>query len=83
MKTVRNNMGDLAFYSLLIMHSEVGSSYDLKKFIDNEGLKKRIGKNFKIRLGFGLHFGWAIEGALGSHYKVDVTYLSPHVNRAA
>ena len=24
--------------------------------------------------------GWAIEGAVGSEYKVDATYLSPHVN---
>ena len=31
-------------------------------------------------MGYGLHFGWAIEGAQGSHHKVDATYLSPHVN---
>jgi hypothetical protein len=34
-------------------------------------------------MGFGLHAGWAIEGAVGSMYKVDATYLSPHVNMAA
>ncbi len=32
---------------------------------------------------FGLHAGWAIEGAVGSRHKVDATYLSPHVNLAA
>jgi len=32
---------------------------------------------------FGLHAGWAIEGAVGSPMKVDATYLSPHVNMAA
>ena len=31
----------------------------------------------------GLHFGWAIEGAIGSEYKIDVSYLSPHVNIAS
>ena len=30
-------------------------------------------------MGFGLHCGWAIEGAIGSHYKIDATYMSPHV----
>ena len=40
-------------------------------------------KQFKVRMGFGLHAGWAIEGAVGSIYKVDATYLSPHVNMAA
>ena len=34
-------------------------------------------------MGFGLHAGWAIEGAVGSLQKVDATYLSPHVNMAA
>ncbi len=31
-------------------------------------------------MGFGLHVGWAIEGAIGSYYKIDASYLSPHVN---
>lgn len=31
-------------------------------------------------MGFGLHYGWAIEGAIGSKMKVDASYLSPHVN---
>jgi len=31
-----------------------------------------------------MHYGWAIEGAIGSDYKIDASYLSPHfhlVNR--
>lgn len=40
-------------------------------------------EEFKVRMGFGLHVGWAIEGAIGSKFKVDATYLSPHVNIAA
>lgn len=34
-------------------------------------------------MGFGLHMGWAIEGAIGSNYKIDASYLSPNVNMAA
>jgi len=30
-----------------------------------------------------LHTGWAIEGAIGSNYKIDASYLSPNVNMAA
>ena len=40
-------------------------------------------EKFMLRMGFGLHAGWAIEGAVGSLQKVDATYLSPHVNMAA
>lgn len=36
--------------------------------------------NFKVNLGFGLHIGWSIEGAIGSKFKIDMSYLSPNVN---
>ncbi len=42
-----------------------------------------LGAGYKIRMGFGLHVGWAIEGAIGSSHKVDPSYLSPHVNMAS
>jgi class 3 adenylate cyclase len=35
---------------------------------------------YVVRIGCGLHTGWAIEGAIGTHRKIDVSYLSPHVN---
>ena len=34
-------------------------------------------------MGFGLHIGWAIEGAIGSDHKIDASYLSPNVNLAS
>jgi len=34
-------------------------------------------------MGFGLHLGYGIEGAVGSTYKIDASYLSPNVNIAA
>lgn len=34
-------------------------------------------------MGFGLNLGWAIEGAIGSAYKIDASYLSPNVNMAS
>ncbi len=36
-----------------------------------------------INLIFGMDAGWAVEGAVGSGYKIDATYLSPHVNMAS
>lgn len=35
---------------------------------------------YNVRIGCGLHYGWAIEGAIGSNRKIDASYLSPHVN---
>lgn len=38
---------------------------------------------FRIGMIFGMDAGWAVEGAVGSEYKIDATYLSPHVNMAS
>ena len=36
--------------------------------------------DWQVKLGWGLHCGWAIEGAIGSSFKIDASYLSPNVN---
>jgi hypothetical protein len=36
-----------------------------------------------VSVSFGLHVGWAIEGAIGSVCKIDASYLSPHVNSSS
>lgn len=38
---------------------------------------------FRASLIYGMDAGWAVEGAVGSEYKIDATYLSPHVNMAS
>jgi class 3 adenylate cyclase len=56
-----------------------------EEFIVNftAGATARLYKKFPeyhVRIGSGLHVGWAIEGAIGSNRKIDASYLSPHVN---
>jgi hypothetical protein len=36
----------------------------------------------QVKMGFGMHVGWAVEGAIGSGVKIDATYISPHVEMA-
>ena len=38
---------------------------------------------FTVNVIYGMDAGWAVEGAVGSEYKIDATYLSPHVNMAS
>lgn len=52
------------------------------KYSKNKEILKHI-PNFRVNMGFGLHVGWAIEGAIGSDFKIDASYLSPNVNMAA
>lgn len=63
-----------------IHHANVHGT--LEKFCRNPKLIAAFG-DFEVHLGFGLHIGWAIEGAIGSRYKIDASYLSPNVNMAA
>jgi class 3 adenylate cyclase len=43
-------------------------------------LKKRSGP--VVQMGFGLHAGKAVQGAIGSQKKIDATYVSEAVERA-
>merc|ERR1712228_796791 len=54
----------------------------LATYRSHPGLKFRLGKNCRVNLSFGLHAGWAIEGAVGSEFKIDASYLSPNVSIA-
>jgi class 3 adenylate cyclase len=74
---------DLAVYSFVKIIAEITKSSVLEKYKKNERLKMRI-KNYEgVRMGFGLHVGWAIEGGIGSQFKIDASYLSPNVNMSS
>ncbi|KAG8460085.1 hypothetical protein KFE25_014230 [Diacronema lutheri] len=54
----------------------------LQQLCRNEALQ-RLHPGFAVNTGYGLHMGWAIEGAIGSALKIDASYLSPNVNLAS
>ena len=68
----------ICFIRILI---EINKSYKLADYRHHKGLNARM-KNYKTRLGFGLHLGQSIEGAIGSMFKIDASYLSTNVNMA-
>ena len=75
---------DMAVLGYLKIIIRINKDNRILKYNKNEMIKKRIiNNNFKVNMGFGLHLGWAIEGAVGSSFKIDASYLSPNVNMAA
>ena len=74
---------DSALVSFLCIIKKLKKSQSVLTLNKDPLLQKRFGHNFKIQMGFGLHIGWGIEGAIGSFYKRDCSYLSPNVNTAA
>jgi len=75
-----NIPGDRALRSFLEAIVDVKRNPYLHEICRRPDLQECLGEDFSVDLGFGLHFGWAIEGAIGSSMKVDASYLSPHVN---
>ncbi|OMJ92736.1 hypothetical protein SteCoe_4489 [Stentor coeruleus] len=73
---------DLALISYIKIISEINRNKTILKYNENQSILKKL-PNFKVKMGFGMHFGWGIEGTIGSEYKIDASYLSPHVNLAS
>lgn len=77
-----HQLADMAVISFLKIIAMIKKSRKLIKYRENKALQERI-PNYEVKMGFGLHVGWAIEGAIGSMYKIDASYLSPNVNMAS
>jgi class 3 adenylate cyclase len=77
-----HKIADLAFISFVKTTIKINRNPVCLKYRVHLKLNERM-PNYEVKMGFGLHVGWAIEGAIGSEYKIDASYLSPNVNMAA
>jgi len=77
-----SQMANSALRSYVQIILEISSSKELHEWAQREDVQARL-PGFKMAMGFGIHYGWAIECAVGSLEKIDATYLSPHVNMAS
>jgi class 3 adenylate cyclase len=77
-----NYSGDKALYSFVKTMIEMSRHEDFLCNFSPRALSELYERmpGYKCRIGCGLHFGWAIEGAIGSSMKIDASYISPHVN---
>jgi len=76
------DIADDAVKSFIRASMEVQASEVLRKMTESPKIQEAI-PGYRVTLGFGLHVGWGIEGAIGSMLKIDASYLSPNVNLAA
>mmetsp|Transcript_156891 Transcript_156891/g.273078 ORF Transcript_156891/g.273078 Transcript_156891/m.273078 type:complete len:942 (+) Transcript_156891:140-2965(+) len=78
----QQRLADMSLVSFVKIIAQINKSPLLAEYRSHPKLVKRL-PNYRVRMGFGLHSGWAIEGAIGSEFKIDASYLSPNVNMAA
>ena len=75
-------VADRALAAFVVIQAAIKRSQRLQSFCKREDLLARM-PGYQVKMGFGLHVGWAIEGAIGSKFKIDASYLSPNVNMAS
>jgi class 3 adenylate cyclase len=75
-------LADLSVLTFARVTAAIQRSPLLARYRSHPALQQRLGSKYHVRLSCGLHFGWAIEGAVGSDYKIDASYLSPNVTIA-
>ena len=63
-------MADKALIGYLKIIAELNRNKQVLSYRKEPRLTDGGKEEFKVRMGFGLHAGWAIEGAVGSLQKV-------------
>lgn len=79
---VASTIADLALLAYLKIIAKINKLKHILNFNEMEEIKAKL-PNYRLKMGFGLHVGWGIEGAIGSIHKIDASYLSPNVNIAS
>merc|ERR1712232_876967 len=77
-----NKLADMSMLAFTKILGAVSASPILAEYRSHPGLQQRLGNDTWVTLTSGLHHGWAIEGAVGSEFKIDASYLSPNVSIA-
>jgi class 3 adenylate cyclase len=73
-----SEIADRSLMAFVKIIAEMRRSQDVQWYNDHHGLQKNI-ERWRVRIGMALHVGWAIEGPVGSDFKIDASYLSPTV----
>ena len=69
----------MAVISILKIIIKLSQSNKISDLVKNFDFSDKIKANI-LNIGFGLHIGWAVEGAIGSTFKIDISYLGENIN---
>lgn len=78
----RCRLADMSLVALTRIVDRLACNWRVAQYRGDVRLLRRL-PGYRVRLRFGLHCGWAIEGAIGSEFKIDASYISPQVDTAS
>ncbi|KAL4493573.1 hypothetical protein ABPG72_004066 [Tetrahymena utriculariae] len=75
-------MAEFSLLSFMKIQAKINREPIILEYRKDQRLNQRM-PNYKVKIGYGLHIGWSIEGAIGSEFKIDASYLSPNVSMSS
>jgi class 3 adenylate cyclase len=76
---IMTKLADCALFSFVKVYAEMRRSKVLEEFARSLELFDRYKNGFYFDLGVSLHRGWTVEGPIGTDFKLEAVYISPHV----
>ena len=62
----RKEIADKALIAAVKIVVELRRAQDLQAYSRHPKIAPKFGQNYRTKVSFGLHLGWAIEGAVGT-----------------
>lgn len=75
-REVVHAVADNALAAFVVIHAALKRSVRLARYAGRQDLIARLGEGWRVQMGFGLHVGWAIEGAIGEWGWSRVAYCT-------
>jgi class 3 adenylate cyclase len=72
-------LADMSIAAFCKILASLQTSSSLAAYRGHPRIQSFLGANYRVNLNVGLHAGWAFEGAMGSEYKIDASYISPNI----
>mmetsp|Transcript_18182 Transcript_18182/g.32588 ORF Transcript_18182/g.32588 Transcript_18182/m.32588 type:complete len:831 (-) Transcript_18182:1201-3693(-) len=78
----RTDISNRSLVAAIKVIAELRRSVDIQAYKTHPKILSRFGSSFSPSLTISLHNGMALEGVIGSEYKIDPIYLSPQIELA-
>jgi class 3 adenylate cyclase len=72
-------LADMSISAFCKIIASLNHSNALATYPKHPRLQFLLGSRYRVALNIGVHGGWAFEGAMGSEYKIDASYISPNL----